>query len=61
MRNSMPTPESVLALMGAVAMEKEDLTQTYPIYNSTGIEMLKPKINHNSQPYANYDKIECYD
>ena len=57
----MPTPESVLALMGAVAMEKEDSTWTYPIYNLTGIEKLKSKINHNSQPYANYDKIECYD
>ena len=43
MRGAMPTPESVIALMGAVAMEKEGTTYAYPVYAFRDIEELKRK------------------
>ena len=38
MRRAMPTPESVIALMGGVAMEKESTTYAYPVYVFRDIE-----------------------
>ena len=43
MRGAMPTPESAIALMGAVAMEKENTTYTYPVYAFKDVEELKRK------------------
>ena len=43
MRGAMPTPESVIALMGGVAMEKESTTYAYPVYAFRDIEELKRK------------------
>ena len=49
MRGAMPTPESVIALMGAVAMEKEGTTYAYPVYAFRDIEELKRKEIPSSQ------------
>lgn len=43
MRGAMPSPESVLSLMGAVAMEKEYKTYKYPVSAFRDIEKLKKK------------------
>lgn len=43
MRGAMPTPESVIALMGAVAMEKESTTYAYPVYAFRDVQELKRK------------------
>ena len=43
MRGAMPTPESVIVLMGAVAMEKESTTYAYPVYAFRDVEELKEK------------------
>ncbi len=43
MRGAMPTAESVIALMGAVAMEKENTTYSYPVSVFRNIEELKRK------------------
>lgn len=41
MRGAMPSPESVLSLMGAVAMEKEYKTYKYCVYEFRDIQELK--------------------
>jgi len=41
MRGAMPTAESVIALMGTVAMEKENTTYSYSISVFKNIEELK--------------------
>lgn len=43
MRGAMPSPESVLSLMGAVAMEKEYKTYKYIVYEFRDIQELKKK------------------
>lgn len=43
MRGAMPTAESVIALMGAVAMEKESGTYSYPVLVFREVEELKRK------------------
>lgn len=43
MRGAMPSPESVLSLMGSVAMEKEYKTYKYPVSAFRDIEKLKKK------------------
>lgn len=43
MRGAMPTAESVIALMGAVAMEKENATYSYSVSVFKNIEELKRK------------------
>lgn len=43
MRGAMPAAESVIALMGAVAMEKEDTVYSYPVAAFRNIEELKRK------------------
>ena len=43
MRGAMPSPESVLSLMGAVAMEKESKTYKYIVYEFRDIQELKKK------------------
>ena len=50
MRGAMPTPESVIALMGAVAMEKECTAYAYPVYAFRDIAELKRKEN----PFSGY-------
>ena len=49
MRGAMPTPESVIALMGGVAMEKESTTYAYPVYAFRDIEELKRKETPSSE------------
>jgi putative transposase len=44
MRGAMPSAESVIALMGAVAMERENTTYSYPIAAFRNVEELKRKI-----------------
>ena len=41
MRGAMPSPESVLFLMGSVAMEKEYKSYNYPVSAFRDIEELK--------------------
>ena len=43
MRGAMPTADSVIALMGAVAMEKESGTYFYPVSVFREVEELKRK------------------
>ncbi|MGP1463946.1 hypothetical protein [Tannerella sp.] len=43
MRGAMPTGDSVIALMGAVAMEKESGTYFYPVSVFREVEELKRK------------------
>ena len=43
MRGAMPSPESVLFLMGSVAMEKEYKSYKYPVSAFKDIEELKRK------------------
>lgn len=47
MRGAMPTPESVIALMGAVALEKQRGSYAYPVYSFRGIKELKRE-DHSS-------------
>lgn len=41
MRGALPSADSVIALMGAVAMEKENKTYNYPVWAFRGVEELK--------------------
>ena len=43
MRGAMPTAESIIALMGAVAMEKESTSYAYSVYAFRDVEELKRK------------------
>lgn len=43
MRGALPSSDSVIALMGAVAMEKESKTYHYPIWQFREVEELKVK------------------
>ena len=43
MRGALPSAKSVIALMGAVAMEKEEKTYNYPVWAFKDVEMLKRK------------------
>ncbi|MDQ0477048.1 transposase, partial [Chryseobacterium sp. MDT2-18] len=43
MRGAMPSPESILFLMGSVAMEKEYKSYSYPVTAFREIEELKKK------------------
>jgi Transposase and inactivated derivatives len=43
MRGAMPTVESVISLMGAVAMEKENSSYAYPVYAFRDVMELKRK------------------
>ena len=40
----MPSADSVIALMGAVAMEKDEKTYKYPVWRFKEVEELKRKI-----------------
>ena len=44
MRGAMPSADSVIALMGAVAMEKDEKTYKYPVWGFKEVEELKRKI-----------------
>jgi putative transposase len=47
MRGAMPTASSVISLMGAVALEKEDKTYKYPVHAFKNVqELQRPNINH---------------
>lgn len=43
MRGAMPTPESIIALMGAVTMKKESTAYAYPRYAFRDIKEFKRK------------------
>ena len=44
MRGAMPSADSVIALMGAAAMEKDEKTYKYPVWAFREVEELKRKI-----------------
>lgn len=44
MRGAMPSADSVIALMGAVAMEKDEKTYKYPVWAFREVEGLKRKV-----------------
>lgn len=44
MRGAMPSADSVIALMGAVAMEKDDKTYKYPVWAFREVGELKRKV-----------------
>jgi putative transposase len=49
MRGAMPSQESVLFLMGSMAMEKEYKSYKYPVSVFRVIEELKRKINEEAE------------
>ena len=51
MRGAMPSPESVLFLMGSVAMEKEYKSYSYPVIAFREIEELKQETRNKKQEH----------